>query len=236
MRRIPFEIWLAVLILVLHIYPVLVPANSLMNWFPSDDAFYYFKTAQNIAEGHGITFDGLGRDSGFHPLWMLMITPLFSLARIDRVLPLRLVVLLSALLNAGTAVILYRLAKRCLSPLAAGLIGLIWAFYPLIHNQVTEMGMESGVSAFFIALLIYRLAQQDQSPTSGSMPQVFLTGVIAALTVFSRLDNIFLVFIAGIWLAVRPLRMRYLIVSDIALIILGVLWSYMTRVGFGAEY
>src|SRR5512138_1759708 len=110
MRRIPFEVWLAVLILVLHIYPVLVPANSLMNWFSSDDAFYYFKTAQNITEGHGITFDGLGRDSGFHPLWMLVITPIFALARYNLLTPLRLVVILSALLSAGTSIILYRLA------------------------------------------------------------------------------------------------------------------------------
>src|SRR5512133_4025531 len=155
MRRIPFEIWLAVLILVLHIYPVLVPANSLMNWFPSDDAFYYFKTAQNIAEGHGITFDGLGRDSGFHPLWMLVITPLFALARFDLILPLRLVVVLSSLLNAASAVILYRLAKRFLAAPAAAFVALFWAFYPYIHNSVVEMGLESGLSAFFIILLLY---------------------------------------------------------------------------------
>src|SRR5512142_3203472 len=127
MRRIPFEIWLAALILLLHVYPVFVPANSLMNWFPSDDAFYYFKTAQNIAEGHGITFDGLGRASGLHPLWMVIITPLFALARFNLILPLRLVVLLAGLLNAGTAVIVYRLARRWLFPAAAVFAALFWA-------------------------------------------------------------------------------------------------------------
>src|SRR5512146_1480700 len=169
MRRIPFEVWLAALVLAANLYAVFLPANSLvMGWYSSDDAFYYFKTAQNITEGRGITFDGLGRDSGFHPLWMLVITPIFALARFDRILPLRLVVLLSALLSAGTAVILYRLAKRFLSPLASAFVGLFWAFYPLIHHQVTEMGMESVLSAFLIALLVYRLAEaqapEEESP------------------------------------------------------------------------
>ena len=39
MRRIPFEIWLAALVLAVHVYVVLLPPNSLLNWFTSDDAF-----------------------------------------------------------------------------------------------------------------------------------------------------------------------------------------------------
>ncbi len=245
MRRIPFEIGLIALALVVNFYAVFLPANSLvMGWFGSDDAFYYFKTAQNIAEGHGITFDQLGRDSGFHPLWMLVITPIFTLARYDRILPLRLVVLLSALLNAATGVVLYRLSRRFLMPFAAALIALFWTFYPFIHSQVTEMGMESGISAFFIALLIYQVAKQEPArddddgnfPISGGLRQALWIGAIATLTVFARLDNIFIVLLVGAWLAIRPARMRYLLLSDVALIILGVLWSYMTRVGFGPTY
>ena len=243
MRRISFEVVLVALVLMINLYPVIVPANSLvMGWFGSDDAFYYFKTAQNIAEGRGITFDGLGRDSGFHPLWMLIITPLFALARIDRILPLRLVVIVSALLSAGTGVLLYRLAKRSLVPLAAAFVALFWIFYPFINKKVTQMGMESGISAFFIALLIYRVARQSDETTepassaAAGLRPALVTGIIAALTVFARLDNIFLVLLMGAWLAVRPVRMRYLLLSDVALIALGVLWSYMERVGFGARF
>src|SRR5690242_13259931 len=127
MRRIRFEVVLVGLVLLIHLYAALTPADSLMRWFPSDDGFYYFKTAQNITEGHGISFDGLGRDSGFHPLWMALITPLFALARLDLILPLRLLVLLAGVLNAGTAVLLYRLTKRVIPPQAAALVGLFWA-------------------------------------------------------------------------------------------------------------
>jgi hypothetical protein len=249
MRRFSFEAGLAVLVLVAHLYAVLLPANSLvMEWFSSDDAFYYFKTAQNITEGHGITFDGLGRDSGFHPLWMVIITPIFALARYDRLLPLRLVVALSALLSAAASILLYRLAKRFLNPYAAAFVALFWAFYPFIHIRVTEMGMESAISAFFIILLIYWLTKNEETwgelasnqwtstAILANLRPALITGVIATLAVFSRLDNIFLVLIAGAWLAFRPVRLRYLLLSDIALITTGVLWSYMMRIGFGAKY
>jgi hypothetical protein len=249
MRRISVEVWLVTLVVVTHLYAVFLPANSLVSgWFNSDDAFYYFKTAQNITEGHGITFDGLGRDSGFHPLWMLVITPIFALARFDRLWPLRLVVLLSALLNAGTSIMLYRLAKRYLSPLTAAFIALFWAFYPFIHRRVTQMGMESVISAFFIVLLIYRLSRAeeagpDEESTAsfpgallGNLRPALITGLIATLAVLSRLDNIFLVLLAGAWLVFRPARLRYLLLADIAFIGLGVLWSYMARVGFGVRY
>ncbi|RPJ51166.1 MAG: hypothetical protein EHM21_03350 [Chloroflexi bacterium] len=249
MRRISFETWLVVLVMVFHLYAFFLPANSLvMGWYNSDDAFYYFKTAQNISEGHGITFDRLGRDSGFHPLWMLVIIPVFALARFDLLLPLRLVVILSALLSAGTAIVLYRLVKRYLTPLAAAFTALFWAFYPFIHKRVTELGMESAISAFFLALLIYRLAKSEDSKVDveldgwngrtliRNLRPVLLTGLVATLAVFSRLDNIFIVLAAGVWLAFRPVRPRYLLLSDIVLIVTGVLWSYMVRIGFGPHY
>lgn len=244
-RRIPFEVWLVALVLIVHLYPVFTPANSLvMGWFGSDDAFYYFKTAQNITEGRGITFDGLGRDSGFHPLWMLVITPIFALARFDRVLPLRLVVAVSALLSAGTGMLLYRLARRSLAPLAAVFVALFWIFYPLVHKTITQMGMESAISAFFIVLLIYHVAQQAGSGTKAAEPVLagavlraaLVSGIIGIMAVFARLDNIFLVLLVGVWYGLRPVRMRYLLLSDVGLIALGALWSFMERAGFGAQF
>ena len=250
MRRISFEAWLVALVLVAHLYAALVPPNSLMEWFRSDDAFYYFKTAQNITEGRGITFDGFGLASGFHPLWMALMVPVFALARTDLMLPLRIVVMLSALLSAGTGVLLYRTARRALAALPAAFIAIFWVFEPVIHNDVTEMGLESGISAFFIALLVYRVSAFHTAPAgaapaaeTGWLPfhspaarSLLLTGLVGALTVLARLDNVFLVLVVGIWLALRPARMRYMLTADVLLVALGVLWSYMTRIGFGAVY
>jgi hypothetical protein len=234
MRRIPFEIWLVILVIAVHLYVVILPPNSLVNWFHSDDAFYYFKVAQNITEGRGVSFDGLGRDSGFHPLWMLMVTPLFALVRFDLILPLRLVVMLSALLSAGAAVLLFRLSRRILHPIAAGFAAVVWAFHPYIHGQVTEMGLESALSGFMIALLVYRLVQEHEAEAPSYL-RLLITGLIGAMTVLARLDNVFLVLMAGLWLIFPPARLRYLLAADIVLITLGVLAGSFLRVGLGPE-
>ena len=85
---ISFELILILVILLSHVYVATRPPNSLMNWYSSDDAFYYYKVAQNISEGKGITFDGLSSTNGFHPLWMLVCIPVFALARFSLILPL----------------------------------------------------------------------------------------------------------------------------------------------------
>lgn len=58
-------------------------------WFQTDDAHFYFVVARNIVAGNGITFDGIGLSSGFHPLWMLAILPVFAAAGSDPITDMR---------------------------------------------------------------------------------------------------------------------------------------------------
>ena len=44
----------------------------------NDDAYYYFQTAWHLAQGHFSTFDGgITRTNGYHPLWLLLVTPFY---------------------------------------------------------------------------------------------------------------------------------------------------------------
>ena len=44
----------------------------------TDDSFYYFQIAWNMAEGRFSTFDGgITRTNGYHPLWLFLITPFY---------------------------------------------------------------------------------------------------------------------------------------------------------------
>src|SRR5512140_650811 len=108
-KRLPwFEIALAVVVLSAYLYSALSDAYNLPNrWFIRDDAYYYFKVAQNISEGHGSTFDGIHATNGYHPLWMLICVPIFALARFDLILPLRILVLVTGMLQASTAILLF---------------------------------------------------------------------------------------------------------------------------------
>src|SRR5262245_14684387 len=52
-----------------------------------DDAFYYFKIAGNLASGRGLTFDGHTATTGFHPLFLLLLTPIAWLTQPDLIAP-----------------------------------------------------------------------------------------------------------------------------------------------------
>src|SRR5882672_9277037 len=78
---------------------LLLADRQLISWL-TDDTFYYLQIARNVAGGAGFTFDGIHRTNGFHPLWMFLLVPLFSIVHGD-FLPLRILILVQAILLAG---------------------------------------------------------------------------------------------------------------------------------------
>lgn len=236
--KISFEVFLVISVLLTHAYVLFAPANSIVDWYTTDDVYYYFKPAQNIAEGYGVTFDRIGRANGFHPLWLLVCIPIFAFASYDLILPLRLVILVLTVLNAGTGILLYRLLKRLISKRIAAFTAVFWVFSPSIFNLTVRDGMESGINAFFIILLLYLVAEweRNRKPGAGNYPQIFFIGIAAIFTLFSRLDNIFFVSMIGLWIFIRSLNLRLIMFVDIILVILSVFFSYFFRAGLSRAY
>ncbi|MEW6715890.1 MAG: glycosyltransferase family 39 protein [Chloroflexota bacterium] len=200
-KRNAVEITIVLLVLISHTFVSLADPNTVLNWYHVDDAFYYFKTAQNISEGRGVTFDGLGPTNGFHPLWLIVCIPVFSLARYDLILPLRLLILIQGLFNIGTGILLYRMSRRILSHETAVFISFFWLLIPQIYATVMVGGLESGINAFFIVFLWFRLSSlPSTNELMTNLRQVGELGLLAALAILSRLDNAFIAVAVGVWL------------------------------------
>ncbi|HAF62318.1 MAG TPA: hypothetical protein DCK95_08330 [Anaerolineaceae bacterium] len=227
-KKISFEILLLIVILALHAYVAFSPPARLLNWFQTDDAFYYFVTARNIAEGRGITFDGLSATNGFHPLWMLICTPIFGLAKYDLYLPLRVIIMVLALLNAATGILLYRFFAKKFSNASGIFVAAFWTFTPTIHELTSKLGLESGLTAFALVAAISYLASFDERELSRK--NVFTMSMLAALLLFSRLDTIFIVVIMGIWLVFRKSPLRWQILLDGLFAFLAAIIAYYLRV------
>jgi hypothetical protein len=151
-----FEILLIVVIMSISLYGAFSDAqNFSWRWFTRDDAYYYFKVAQNISEGHGSTFDGINKTNGYHPLWMLVCVPIFALARFDLILPLRILFVVSGALSVATGILLYRLVGKMFAPAVGAITAMGWVFSLHVLNAVYVQGLETGIAAFFIVLLIY---------------------------------------------------------------------------------
>jgi hypothetical protein len=236
--KIPFEIILILIVMVVTISMAVRPPNSVMNWFVADDVFYYFKTAQNIAAGKGVTFDGISQSNGFHPLWMLICIPVFSLANtVNLILPLRIIIIVLGLFSAGTGVFFFRLLKKAVSPEIAAVISLGWVLSPTVHATVTRLGLETGVNAFFIVLLLYLAAKWEEGQRSGETrgwkPFLWM-GIVAVLALYSRLDNSFLVVVVGAWIVLRGSRIdRVLFTSELIATGFAAFLSFMLRLGLG---
>lgn len=233
-----FEILLILSILGVHLYAAFADGYNFPNiWFIRDDAYYYFKVAQNITEGFGSTFDRINITNGYHPLWLLICIPIFALARFDLILPLRILLMLIAVMQAATAVLIYRIMLRALSQAVAIFAALFWAFNGYIHYAFYRPGLETPLAAFALALFIYKLgefeAQWRQRPITRR--EIGWLAVFAALAMFSRLDLVFLAFIAGIFIVFRGQPLRFLLPFDAVISFLAITASVVMRVGF-VEY
>lgn len=238
MKRIPiFETILVATILSLHLYAALADAYAFPNnWFVRDDAYYYFKVAQNIVDGKGSTFDGINLSNGYHPLWMLICIPIFALAKYDLVLPLRVLLMVIAVIHAATAVMLYRLIKEYLSHAIAILAAVFWSFNFYIHSTVYEMGLETPMAAFSVVLVLYNLSlfEKDRHNSVITLKKIAWLGLLAAIAMFSRLDLIFFAVIIGVWVVFRGTSTRNLLPIDLAIIFISMTSSVILRTGFPA--
>ena len=240
MKRFPwFETILVLAVMSISLYAALSDAQNLSwQWFIRDDAYYYFKVAQNISEGQGSTFDGINPTNGYHPLWMLICVPIFAFARFDLILPLRILMLVMSGLSTATAILLYRLIGKIFSPPIGAVAALYWVFSFDVLNIVYRPGLETGIAAFFIVLLVYKLYGFERSWRTNEVSprQIMTLAVIAALTLFSRLDLVFLAGMVGLWVVFHGHLLRYYLPLDIASIVIATLLAFIIRVDLRAYY
>ena len=169
-----------------------VPISQLM----IDDGFYYLRIAHNLAWGLGSTWDGVHPTNGYHPLWLLILTPLMRVVP-DPEAALTAVFGVEAVLLAIATGLLYlacrRAAGRWLSSLAAILwLGLTYRWF--------FSGMEYALQTVAILALIrvYPRWSIDRPLALGGLLAVaflarieilLLAGVIGAMRVATARRN-----------------------------------------------
>ncbi len=167
---------------------LLAPLNllELLNW-QYDDAFYYLQIAKNLAAGKFSTFDGgITRTNGYHPLWLLLITPFYWV--FDPNAALFAIKALEIMLIAGGVALL---------ALAARLFRLPWillvAVLPVLYQQRGMLvGLEAAAALMMLGALFLALSLFAREPARWAwllaavgfaLPWVRLEFAIIALTV-----------------------------------------------------
>jgi hypothetical protein len=217
--------------LTLIVLAAVLPIDRVATTFYNDDGFFYLVMARNQALGHFSTFDGTELTNGYHPLWLVLITPLFLLP-IGKDLACRLVVILSVLLFAGAGTLIARSVRTTEGGDRRAAIG-VSLLYLLVAIS-GWYGLESPLAAFFIAVLV--VVSRDAAPSldgSGPGGPLLTTGVVGAAAILARLDSGLFVtpILLSLAVSTRSVRRAALLLGPAALTVGGFLVA--SRVVFG---
>ncbi len=130
-----------------------------------DDSFYYFQIARNLAEGQFSTFDGgITRTNGYHPLWLVLITPFYWV--FDKEAALFAIKAFEIMLVAGGAALI---------AVAVRLAGMPWilllAVLPTLYQRDGLFaGLEAAAALFMLGLFSLALCLYARDPARWRWP------------------------------------------------------------------
>lgn len=200
-----------------------------------DDAFYYFKIAENIANGNGVTFDSLSQTNGFHPLWMAVITPIFLFIH-QKALAIHFILTISALIGSLAIWIFYRILFQLdISRKVRLAATFLFAFLPALYlsGAGTMNGLETSLNVFLIFLFILSYLR-----VFNSRKFVFF-GFISGFLFLARTDNAILLLISWLFLAFLFIKnkewfsIKKLLISGIISIVVVMPWFIWSYFNFG---
>jgi len=180
-----------------HIYKLTLPTQDLFSGFLPDDAFYYYKTAINVRNGLGPTFDTVNVTNGFHPLWMAICSCVAFFTQ-DLDLYLLLVLLVNLGLVVLVSVILLRQFGAHLGPGFSALLLLVvnWHFYT---TTALFSGLETPLYVALVLLTIHVLTRASLDNTW----QMAGAGLLVALTFLARTEFVLFLPIAAVYGLIR---------------------------------
>ena len=214
------------------LYVIYISSSEKLVKYIPDDPFYYFQLAANFIQGNGTSLDGVNITNGYHPLWLLIISPFFLLKTANPDLPIAFTLVLSAILSIGAAYFIY-LAVRKLTgdrwlPLFA-----FGAYLFTERSFIFDMyGEPSPLSNLLLAIGFYIVVSVV---VSGKFTWRSATafGIISGLAVLARTDNIAFVALFYLlilfWVKDRKLIRRILIAGSISFVVVSpwLLWNWL---------
>ena len=131
----------------------------------TDDAFYYFQIARNLAEGKFSTFDGgITRTNGYHPIWLFLITPFYWAFDPERAL--FAIKAFEIMLVAGGVALVTAAARVARMPWY-----LMFAALPMLYSlRALYVGLEAAAALFLLGLLILTACLFARNPTRWKWP------------------------------------------------------------------
>jgi hypothetical protein len=161
----------------------------LQDWPLHEDSHYYFTIARNLVNGEGLRHDSFHTTTGFQPLYLFAIAPLFRIP--DKLLAIQAVLGLQIAVGSLCAFLLHRLARLVASPGVALVAPGIWAVSPVLLTADLN-GLETNFAiCLLLATTCFYLERFTASPAS--LWRFAQLGLLCGFAFLARIDLAFLI-------------------------------------------
>lgn len=169
----------------------------------TEDGYYSLAIAKNIADGLGVTYDGVHLTNGFQPLFTFVTVPIFRLFSDAPVAAIRTLLALHWLVFLATALLVGRIVAGSTArgdrrlATAVGTLAYASAAVAFWHHF---NGLETGFLLFMYALA-WRVYQRRGCDTPA---RAATFGALLGLLILTRIDASFFVAFFCLYLLLRP--------------------------------
>lgn len=192
--------WQKILVIAFIVFGILIRffliskgPDFLINWWILiDDSFYSLKIAQNVAEGKGLSVDGIHPTNGIQPLYLGILVPIFYLFRGSLLTPIAIAISITSLFNVFTGYFIYRIVREK-ATFAAGVFSLfLWCFSMTVINLGMN-GLETSISSFFYILSSFYYLRYIRANSVLSPKNIIIFGILLGFSALARLDGMFFI-------------------------------------------
>lgn len=189
--------WVIILLgVIIRVIIISLPLDDLFSRWGSDDLFYYSQIAGNIANGNGVTFDGLTITNGFQPLFLFILVPIGKWLLNDVQSSLTIVLITVSLIHLLATIQLKKLIEEItFNSKLGGIIAGLFFIHPKILS-ITFNGTEAALSFLFI-VLSFRASLWISENRKLTFSSLIFSGLV--LTRFDFCIILFYLFIVGVY-------------------------------------
>jgi len=205
-----------------------------------DDAFYYFTIAKRFVHGEGLSFDGIHPTNGYHPLWMMMLLPIYGLGleHWDGVLG---VLVLQAVLDLLIVGCLYKFLSRYISNSQSStrylpaFISLVYALHPIVLIRGIN-GLETTATALVLLIWNASFITNYLRTEKPKVIEALTFGIISGLLFLARTDMIIILLAGGLALLFKRkiLGTAFYGIAAISALVVVSPWLIWNMVTFGS--
>ncbi len=217
---------------VARIFIALMSPEKILYRALPDEAFFYLRLGRNFATGLGSTFDGENLTSGYHPLWVGILSILYRIFPDFHGSYFTASLFVQAALGLAGAFFLWKTLRLLTQNNVFLWLGVtLYLLNPYVIF-LTMSGMDTSLTVFLISAFLFLFFKWAMARELGKY-FYYVTGAVAGFLFLARTDSVFLIGLvfAALFIKEKQNRIRVareLLIPAAIIVLPWIVWSYLT--------